>query len=235
VESPVSIDNQVEGPQQKVEAHVSMKEYLKQWGPEKNQYTWICEQVESQLPEGELKNAIKASIGERKARLATHGGYESPTLTEDGKKYAFRGFFRRSDNKPTWGYGDSTLESVDEKLHTYGIEAPGADSARNLMEGMIWDWYAFPTPIQAREKGVDTSIILVYKNGPYVLPAKPEDEKVLLFQPRGSETKNKWSEITKDEAVQGGYPTLRDNFLGEIVIHLDKDNNLFSRIFQKKS
>ena len=68
-----------------------MKEYLKQWGPEKNQYTWICEQVESQLPEGELKNAIKASIGERKARLATHGGYESPTLTEDGKKYAFRG------------------------------------------------------------------------------------------------------------------------------------------------
>ena len=229
MESPISIENRVEGPHLKVETHVSGKDYIKQWNPDP--YSWVYDQVEQQLPEGELKKAFQAASRERVARKKENGSYLDPIMTEKARKYAFRGITRRSDNRPTWENEDSILDSVGTSVHTYGIEAPGPTSARNTMSGMIWDEYAFPNP-NLLEGGLDTSVILVYKNEPYILPTNPGDTTVKLFQPRGPENKLKWKEIPIEEAKGKDYPTLRDIFIGQIEIHFDKaKGGIMSKLF----
>jgi hypothetical protein len=233
VDNPVQLENRVEGPQLKVEAHIPMKDYLKQWGP--NPTTWVYDQIEEQLPKGELKKAMAAVIEERDARIKAKGSYLDPILTDEVKKYAFRGIKRRSDNLPSWEHPEATLDSVDDNLHTYGIDAPGPESARNIMSGFIWEMYTFPNPNELENSGLDVSIITVYRNEPYVLPTKSGDAKVMLFKPRGSESKDKWEEISIDEAKEKRYPTLRDIYIGQIEVHFDKEKKWqIPQIFQRK-
>jgi hypothetical protein len=222
------IQNRVEGPQYKVVVHCSANEYLKHWGTGEDPYAYPYEKIMEQLPEGELKKAFIAGYNEQEARRkAGLGALGSPILTDEAKKYAFRGIRRRSDNLPTWQHPEATLESVDDSLHANGIDAPGERSPYFIMPGLIWNIYAFPNATDVRKHNIDVSGILVYRNEPFVLPSQPGAVTTKLYTGDGS----KAQEISLDQAKN--YPTLRDIYIGQIEVHYDKPKWRIPNFFKR--
>jgi hypothetical protein len=215
----VEIENKVEGPQQKVEIHLSAKDYLNQGYPTHsafNQNGWAYEQISEHLPPGKLKKAFDLAKNERDARIkANVDVLSNESMVPGSDEYAFRVFKRKSDGSPLRGNEKATLSSVGDNLYEYGIEAPGDEDM--ILPRNIWDPWGFPTITGMRDRGEDVTGILVYENKPFVLPTKESDEHVTLID---LETAKK-VQISKKEAADKKYPTLRDLFVGQIEVFFD--------------
>jgi len=218
-----NIENRIEGPHEKTIIHISAKEYDKEWGDGRYPYNTVYSKILENLPLGELRKAFEAATKERDARMA-NGSYTDPIITDEAKKYAFRGIKRRSDEKPTYEHPKATLATVDENLHTHGIDAVGLRTAKNIMPGLIWDMYAFPSPNDI-ESGINTGIVVVYRNEPYVLPTNPGETETYFFNSPNFGQKSKEEKISVEDAKRQDYPTLRDLYIGEVEIHFDQDKS----------
>jgi hypothetical protein len=213
------ISSVVEGPQQKIETYISKDSYQKQWSGSSDPYSWLYAQIEQQLPSGEIKDAIHASLEEKRARMKTGQNYAGPILTEGAKKYAFRGIKRRSDKGPMWEHPESTLDSVDQNLFLNGIDTSDTRNAKNISSGVILDDYPFPKPEEIARDGLDVGIIMVYHNEPFVVPLEQDRQKMALIQPYSLDVSHNRKIVESAEAKSKGYPTLRDIYVGQVVVN----------------
>lgn len=212
----VKIENSVEGPQQKIEVHLSRKDF------ESKGINWAYEQISQHLPQGELKDAFDLAMKEREARRERGIDVLSPTsLVEGSNKYAFRGVIRKSNGEPMHSYKDAILSDVSDKLFIHGIEAPGSEE--NILPRNLWDPWVFPTPVGIEDRGEDVSEILVYRNETFVIPPGDGDQTVT----RVNMETGKKDQISKKEAVDESYPTLRDILVGQIEVYFDKAKDKF--------
>lgn len=220
----IKIENNVEGPQQKVVVHLSKQEFTDQGYPNHspiNQNTWAYEQISSSLPSGELKKAFDMAKEERKLWIDRKSEdlkfdiLTRETLVEGSDRYMFRGAIRKSDGAPFFLDDRATLESVDANLYEHGIEAPGIEDM--ILPRRIWDMYTFPSPIRVEERGEDVSIIMVYRNEPFVLPNKEGEETATMIDIENW----KKEQISVQEAREKKYPTLRDIFVGQIEVRYE--------------
>lgn len=224
----IKIENSVEGPQQKVVVHLSKREFEDQGYPKHspiNQNTWAYEQISSSLPSGELKKAFDLAKEERKLWIERKNDdlkfdiLTRETLAVGSDRYMFRGAIRKSDGTPFYLDDRATLESVDINLHKHGIEAPGIEDM--ILPRRIWDMYTFPAPIRVDERGEDVSIIMVYRNEPFVLPNEKSEETVTMFDIENW----KKEQISVQDAREKKYPTLRDIFIGQIEVRYEDNTN----------
>jgi hypothetical protein len=215
------IENTVEGPQQKVEVHIPMSDFVDMCYPNHSPSEatdLLYEQIEEQLPEGEIKTAFSLAKKEREEQDKAKVDIlvNKKTFVEGSDRYAFRGIKRKSDGTPMWQHPDATRDKVPDKLHEHGIDAPGSEDM--MLPRRIWDQYALPTIGGVRHYDEDVGVILIYRNEPFVLTTKEGDTETTLID---LETREK-TQISIKEAKEKKYPTLRDLFVGQIEISIDR-------------
>lgn len=220
------IENRKEGPKQKAVINLPQEGLKARLGREV--IDWFYEEVLNQMPDGELKDAFDLAAKERTARLEDpdvemHYG---PALIPGANKYAYRAFTRRSDGAPLPYHLESTYEKAGENILLHGIENP--NSPDMILPNLISDDHWLPD----FNLGDDISSILVYKNEPFVMPTKSGEQTTRLINLETGEVKS----ISLSDARERGYPTLRDNVVGQIEIHWIKKpepNSFMARLRRK--
>lgn len=191
---------------------------------------WFYGQLLGKIPEGELKDALELAVKESDARKKesqqgiTVNRWNNPIIKE-AEKYAFRSFIRRSDGLPTTEHPDSVYSTVQDSIHTSGIDNPSESSPTMIMPSTIWDQFLLPTEISFHDMHEDISTILVYKNEPFVVSTNTEQGATKLVDVNEPLILKRTKEISIEDAKQKKYPTLRDNLVGQVEVRWISSNN----------